>query len=231
MLVTNRGSKRFDEVGIALTAPHLILLGRASAVPLRSANVVTDLTEYAGGGWAGGFGGASRQPLTLSVAEDDGNNRSEIGFTTPIFTGVNGPEPSAPVAALIEEITSDALSNIIAFVPILVTAAAIVPTAASNASPAQIDFGSAHGLTTNDLVYVVGFAGGTWADNVNGRVFKITVVDADSISLQGLDSTGFGAATFASAVIYRPLAHNGADFSLTPNAEGVVQSIPRAYAA
>ena len=64
MLVTNRGSARLDTVGIALTAPHLILLGRASAVPTQAANVISDLTEYAGSGYTGGFGGAKRFPLT-----------------------------------------------------------------------------------------------------------------------------------------------------------------------
>lgn len=227
MLVTNRGSTRLDTVGIALTAPHLILLARDSAVPALTHNVVSDLSEYAGGGYTGGFAGATRAAIgDLAVAEDDANSRSEITFGAKTFTGVNGPAPFAPVAAVIEEITSDAASNVIAYVPIKAAAAEIVPTAASNANPAQLDFGSAHGLTTNDLVYLEGFAGGTWAANVNGRVFKVTVVDADSVTLQGLDATGFGAATFATAKVYRPLPANGAVITVTPNAEGVIQSRP-----
>ena len=67
-------------------------------------------------------------------------------------------------------------------------------------------------------------AGGTWDAQLNGKVFKVTVVDANSISLQGVNATGFGTATFASALVYRPLAMNGADVTITANAEGAIQS-------
>jgi hypothetical protein len=226
MLITNRGSTRLDTVGIALTAPHLILLARDSAVPTQALNTVSQVTEYAGAGYTGGFGGASRFDLTgeLSVAEDDGNNRSEISFTPALFSGVNGPDPIAPIAASIEEITDNAGSNLIAFHPLKSTAQEWVPNAASEASPAQLDGAASHGLTTDDLVYIEGFAGGTWATQLNGKVSKITVVDANSFSLQGVDSSGFGTATFATAKVYRPLWMNGAPVTVTADAEGAIQS-------
>lgn len=229
MLMTTRGSYRIDLQGWPnLTNPKVILLARDTAVPLRSHNVVSDLTEYTGSGYDGGFGGTTREtPANLAVSEDDGNVRSEMTHDPVTVSGVLGPDPIAPISALIEEITDDAGSHVIAFSPIKTAGNEIAVTAASEANPAVLTTASAHGLATNDLVYIEGAAGGTWPTQLNGRVFKVTVVDADEFSLQGVDSSSFGTATFATFKVYRPIPMNGADLTLTPDAQGVAQSYPQ----
>lgn len=227
MLVTNRGATRIATVGWGnLTAPHVILLARDQAVPTVDLNTVDELSEYAGGGYAGGFGGSSRQvPGSLAVNEDDTNDRAELDAADVTFTGVTGPEPIAPMAALVEEITNDGGSNVIALIPIKVGALAV--TAASEDDPAELTTTSAHGISTGDLVYLEGFAGGTWGAEVNGKVFTVTVIDTDEFSLDGVDSTGFGTATFDTATVYRPLAMNGASVTVQWNAEGIIQAVPQ----
>lgn len=49
---------------------------------------------------------------------------------------------------------------------------------------------SAHGLSTGDEIHITGVVGMT---EVNDLTFTITVVDADEFSLDGIDSTAFGA--------------------------------------
>lgn len=61
--------------------------------------------------------------------------------------------------------------------------ASVTVTAISNASPAVVT-ATAHGLTTGD--YVIMTSGWT---KMNNRIFKVTVVDPDSFSLQGTDTT------------------------------------------
>jgi hypothetical protein len=231
MLVTNRGAARLLAVGWpGLTAPHVILLARDQAIPTVDLNTVSQVSEYAGGGYIGGFGGASRQvPGSLAVNEDDTNDRAELDAADVTFTGVDGPEPIAPMAAIVEEITDDAGSNVIAFIPLKL--AELDVTAASEASPAELTTASAHGLATGDLIYIEGAAGGTWAEEVNGKVFTVTVVDADQFTIDGLNSSGFGTATFASFVIYRPLPMNGASVQVQWDAEGIIQAVPQVGAA
>ena len=60
----------------------------------------------------------------------------------------------------------------------------IAITGATNATPIVITTGSAHGLTTGDVVIIVGVGGNTAA---NGR-FSVTVVDTDEFSLQDADT-------------------------------------------
>src|SRR5690606_31350488 len=115
-------------------------------------------------------------------------------------------------------------SNVIALIPIKVGALAV--TAASEDDPAELTTTSAHGLSTGDLVYLEGFAGGTWAE-VNGKVFTVTVIDADEFPRDGVDSTGFGTATFDTAAVYRPLAMTGASVTVQWNAEGIIQAVPQ----
>jgi hypothetical protein len=232
MLVTNRGAARLVASGgwAGLTAPHVLLLARNQAVPTVDLNTVSQITEYAGTGYTGGFGGASRQvPGSLAVNEDDTNDRAELDAADVTFTGVVGPAPIAPLAAIVEEITDDAGSNVIAFIPIKLAVLAV--TAATAASPAELTTASAHGLTTGDLIYVEGAAGGTWGAGVNGKVFTVTVVDADQFTIDGLNASGFGTATFASFVIYRPLAMNGASVQVQWDAEGIIQLVPQVGAA
>lgn len=227
MLVTEVGAARLGKLGVdGLTAPHVILLARNSALPTLAMEDVADVTEYSGGGYTGGFGGSSRQvPGSLASTVDAANDRAEIDAADVSFTGVSGPASIAPCVAFIDEVTDDANSPLMWFIPL--KTAPVDVTAASEANPAVITTDGAHGLTTGDLVYIEGFAGGTWADAVNGRHFKATVVDADEFSLDGLDSSSLGTATFASAKVYRPLAMNGAAVNVQWSAEGLIHIVPQ----
>ena len=64
-------------------------------------------------------------------------------------------------------------------------------TALTNADPCVVTQ-SAHGYETGDEVFLFGCAGMT---QVNEKVFTITVVDANSFSLNGIDSTAYGTYT------------------------------------
>lgn len=62
-------------------------------------------------------------------------------------------------------------------------------TGASQADPVALTVAE-HGLSTGDVVMVTSMAGMT---QPNSRLFTITVVDADTITLDGVDGTGFDA--------------------------------------
>jgi hypothetical protein len=64
-------------------------------------------------------------------------------------------------------------------------------TAITQASPAAVTC-AGHGLSTGDPVQITGVAGMT---EVNDRIFSATVIDADTFSLDGVDSLGFAAYT------------------------------------
>ena len=76
----------------------------------------------------------------------------------------------------------------------IATAKAI--TGATQASPVVLTV-TGHGIATGTQVYVSGVAGMT---QLNTRIFKATVVDADRISLDGVDGTGFAAYTSGGSV-------------------------------
>lgn len=227
MLTTYAGLARLGELGVdGLTAPHIILLARNQTVPALTVEDVADVSEYSGGGYTGGFGGASRQVLgSLTSTVDEANGRTEIDAADVSFTGVTGPAAIAPCVAWIDEVTDDANSTVIAFLPLRI--GAIDVTAASEDDPAVITTDGDHGLSTGDLVYIEGFAGGTWGDQLNGKHFNVTVVDGNEFSLDGVDSGSFGTATFATAKVYRPLAMNGAAVNAQWNAEGLVHYVPQ----
>jgi hypothetical protein len=231
-MMTNRGITRVATVGWGnLTAPHALLLARDAAVPTRAINNVGEIDEYAGTGYTGGFGGSSRVAMaSLAVSEDDSGNRAELTAAAMAFSSVTGPAPVAPAVLVAEEITDNAGSNVIGWVPVKTTGNVIDVTAASEANPAVLTTDGDHDLSTDDLVYIEGFAGGTWDDELNGKWFKVTVVDANEFSLQGVNSTAFGTATFATAKVYRPIPMNGATFTVTPNAEGLFQLYPQTTA-
>lgn len=64
-------------------------------------------------------------------------------------------------------------------------------TGATQANPCQInDVG--HGRVTGDKVYISGVGGMT---QLNGNIYTITVVDADNFTLDGVNSTAYGAYT------------------------------------
>lgn len=65
-------------------------------------------------------------------------------------------------------------------------------SAISKANPARITTSSAHGLSTGDYVYVNGIYDNGWnsfADNLNGRVYRITRVSSTQFSLDGVSSS------------------------------------------
>jgi hypothetical protein len=76
--------------------------------------------------------------------------------------------------------------------------AAVTITAATNANPVQIT-AAAHGRTTGDIVQIASVGGMT---QINDKLFAVTVVDADNITLDGVDGTGFGTYTSGGSLTY-----------------------------
>lgn len=74
----------------------------------------------------------------------------------------------------------------------------IAISAVTQASPARLTTGAAHGLVTGDEIFISGVEGMT---ELNNRNFKVVLVDATNVDLKemdnttDLDSTGFGAYT------------------------------------
>lgn len=64
-------------------------------------------------------------------------------------------------------------------------------TAVTNANPCQITAAS-HGRSNDDYVQITSVGGTT---QLNDKIFKITVVDENNFTLQGVDSSAFGAFT------------------------------------
>lgn len=64
-------------------------------------------------------------------------------------------------------------------------------TAATNANPCQIT-ASSHGLSTGDYVQIGSVGGMT---QINDKIFKVTVIDTSNYTLDGTDSSAFGAYT------------------------------------
>jgi len=60
-------------------------------------------------------------------------------------------------------------------------------TAITQSSPAQVTI-TAHGYETNDIVMISSVGGMT---QLNNRMYKVTVIDANTFSLNDVDSTGF----------------------------------------
>jgi len=61
---------------------------------------------------------------------------------------------------------------------------------ASQTNPVQVDFDSVHNLATGDYIYIQNVVGMT---QLNDSFYQITVVDTDSVTLDGVDGTGFNA--------------------------------------
>ena len=64
-------------------------------------------------------------------------------------------------------------------------------TTITQSNPAQITI-AAHGYETDDIVMILSVGGMT---QLNNRIYKVTVIDANTFSLNGVDSTGFTAYT------------------------------------
>lgn len=75
-------------------------------------------------------------------------------------------------------------------------------TAATNANPCKLTI-VAHDLATGDKIVVTGVVG--MAELIN-KIYTVTVVDADNITLNGVDSTAYGA--YVSGGIIEPTAES-----------------------
>lgn len=71
-------------------------------------------------------------------------------------------------------------------------------TGATQANPCLLTVTS-HGRATGDQVMITSVAG---MEELNGKIFTITVVDADTISLDGVDSSAFAAYTSGGAATF-----------------------------
>ena len=69
-------------------------------------------------------------------------------------------------------------------------------TAITRSSPAQVTI-AAHGYETDDIVMISGVGGMT---QLNNRMYKVTVIDTNTFSLNSVDSTGFTAYTSGGSV-------------------------------
>ena len=69
-------------------------------------------------------------------------------------------------------------------------------TAITQSSPARVTI-AAHGYETDDIVMILSVDGMT---QLNNRMYKVTVIDANTFSLNGVDSTGFTAYTSGGTV-------------------------------
>ena len=72
-----------------------------------------------------------------------------------------------------------------------ITEAAKTITAITQANPANVT-SVGHGYTTGDDIWIYAVVG---MDGINGRRYRITVVDADNFTLDGIDTTSFTAYT------------------------------------
>lgn len=82
-------------------------------------------------------------------------------------------------------------------------------TGATQTNPVQLTV-VGHGLTTGDYAQVDSVGGMT---QLNGKIYKVTVVDVDNITLDGVDGTGFTAYTSGGKVI------NGSFYALKPSVD------------
>lgn len=87
------------------------------------------------------------------------------------------------------EITDQKMRVFFQGFPVVETELAI--SSISNGNPAEVE-AVAHGYVTGDQVYIDGQAGMV---EVNGRTFTITVLDADTFTLNGVNATAYGAWT------------------------------------
>lgn len=71
-------------------------------------------------------------------------------------------------------------------------------TAATQANPVQIT-AAGHGRTTGDLVQIGDVVGMT---QINDKIYTVTVIDADNLTLDGVDGTGFTAYSSGGTLSY-----------------------------
>jgi len=69
--------------------------------------------ELSGTGYVAGFAGSGRKTLSMSVVEDDANDRAEITFTAITWTAINAGTAAALI--MYNHITGDTASTLIAY--------------------------------------------------------------------------------------------------------------------
>ena len=87
-------------------------------------------------------------------------------------------------------------------------------TAATQANPCNIT-ATAHGLITGDKIFICNVAGMT---QLNNLFYKITIVDANNLTLDGTNSTAYGAYTSGGQIIKEQGTVRPFNFSLTTHA-------------
>ena len=216
-MFTNRGAKQLGDAWVAKTL-KVMLLG-PDFLPLRTHNVVSDINskEISVSGYVPGYGNAGRLTLGSKTAtEDDVNHWVVLDAADPSWPGL-GVGTRIGHAAVIEETGgSDATALVHGYLRLLANPATATAGTANN--PARLTV-TGHGLTTNDVVFISGAAGRTWA-TING-LQTVTVIDANTIDLQGVNATGFGVYTGSSASAHRPIPTNGSPVTVTLDAGGM----------
>ncbi len=82
-------------------------------------------------------------------------------------------------------------------------------TAATKADPCQVS-ATAHGLTTGDRVFIKNVGGMT---EINNLQFVVTVIDVDTFTLDGIDSSAYTTYTSGGTVVeFQGINYTGAEF-------------------
>ncbi len=106
-----------------------------------------------------------------------------------------------------------------------------VITGSSNASSAVFTVADTSNLTTGETVILNNFAGGTWS-TINGNSYIVTILDGTTFSVNGLNSTGFGAYTADTGSFYTSPYNGqtiGTPISRSVNNDPGPQSNPSLY--
>jgi uncharacterized protein (TIGR02217 family) len=131
--------------------------------------------------------GAKTVQLIKSYADAGDSYVREI--TKPVAGTVSVKRGGTPFSAY----TLDTTTGLLTLTP----DATVGISAITQASPGVVTTAAAHGLTTGDTVYLTGIGGMT---ELNGRAFQITVIDPTSFSLDGEDTSAYGAYTSGGTV-------------------------------
>lgn len=205
------------------TGTRKIMLMARGFLPLTTHDFVDDIvaSEFGGTGYSGGFG--NRKTLAnLAVNVDQANKRIELDCDNPVFTGITDGVVGVAVPTIRESV-NDAGSVVWAYSPAKLRGLSI--TAVTEANPAVVTAAS-HGLANGDVVYIEGITGSASWDALlsdAGGFFVIGGVTTNTFELTGVNSTAFGTPSIGSAMVYRPTTMNGADLTLTVDAEGLLQ--------
>ena len=121
--------------------------------------------------------------LTVGYVSDGYSNCGKTGSGTPFAKTTHNGQPSG---------VADLNGNMWEVSPGLTcVTAAVAITAATQANPVAVT-AAAHGRATGDIVQISGVVGMT---QINDKLFTVTVVDANTLTLNAVDGTAFTAYT------------------------------------